>query len=196
MNVVLRDGSIASIGKKVAHAEGASRRNEEIIWVPKKISMVHVQGKCSNEMVNSVVGDVSVTDDSVKGRLRNRSLLSLEKLLRQWLGLFKTLRLISRIRVGKGVAELPLEDGDGSRLFPMKFLFLNTRGFNDPKNRLLFFLGYKVCKLNWLGIHNNGCAVNGRIWFLWKPSLSVNVVDVTDQCITCSIDHCFTLLLG
>ncbi|KAK8663792.1 hypothetical protein V6N13_083597 [Hibiscus sabdariffa] len=107
MTVVLRDGSIASIGvfvpwmpvrffhcklfghhdkscskqvvhsvgddsfkKKVAHAEGASRRNEEAVWVPKKVSMVHVQGKCSDERVNSVVGDVSVTDDNVKASLR------------------------------------------------------------------------------------------------------------------------------
>ncbi|KAK8693234.1 hypothetical protein V6N13_070827 [Hibiscus sabdariffa] len=79
VNVVLRDGSIASIGvfvpwmlvsfkKKVALAEGTSRMNGEVVWVPKKISLVHVQGKCSDEGVNIVAGDVSVIDDSVNGK--------------------------------------------------------------------------------------------------------------------------------
>ncbi|KAK9024243.1 hypothetical protein V6N11_004416 [Hibiscus sabdariffa] len=34
--------------------------------MPKKV--VHVQGKCSDEKVSTVVGDVSIIDDSVKGK--------------------------------------------------------------------------------------------------------------------------------
>ncbi|KAK9036166.1 hypothetical protein V6N11_078178 [Hibiscus sabdariffa] len=70
----VQDGEVVhSVGddsfkKKVALAEGTSRMNGEVVWVPKKISLVHVQGKCSDEGVNIVAGDVSVIDDSVNGK--------------------------------------------------------------------------------------------------------------------------------
>ena len=39
----------------------------------------------------------------------------------------------------------------------------------------------------WSMLHNYVSAYNGRIWILWKDQVQVEVIDSTDQCITCSI---------
>ena len=39
----------------------------------------------------------------------------------------------------------------------------------------------------WRLFHNYSKAYNGRIWLLWKGSVDVNLLDVTDQSITCKI---------
>ena len=93
----------------------------------------------------------------------------------------------------------------------MNLLVWNVRGFNDPLkqkgivDRIKSLNAQIVCLLEtrvkenksqsiidrhfqgWSWTHNYSTAYNGRIWLLWKEQMKVEMVDSTDQCITCRI---------
>ena len=93
----------------------------------------------------------------------------------------------------------------------MTLLIWNVRGFNDPlkqKNvidRIRYIKANIVCLLEtrvkenksqsivgkyfkgWKYANNYVSAINGRIWFLWKGKMQVDLIDSMDKCITCSI---------
>ena len=93
----------------------------------------------------------------------------------------------------------------------MKILVWNVRGLNHPLKqkevvgRIRRLNANLVCLLEtrikqnkmqnifnrqfsgWKLLHNYTEAYNGRIWFLWKDTLQVNLIASTSQSITCSI---------
>ena len=95
----------------------------------------------------------------------------------------------------------------------MKILAWNIRGFNHPlKQREVVGRVHRlnprlVCLLEtrikehkmqeifskqfpgWKLFHNYSIAHNGRIWFLWKDSIQVSLISLTNQSITCRIEE-------
>ena len=94
----------------------------------------------------------------------------------------------------------------------MTVLVWNVRGLNDPlkqkavvsrirelKVSLVCLLETRVKENNMMSIinihfqswqvyHNySNEACNGKIWFIWKGTIQVDIVDVMDQCITCMV---------
>ena len=93
----------------------------------------------------------------------------------------------------------------------MNLLLWNVRGFNNPLKQkgvmgrikehniqVVCLLETRVKEIKsqsiidkhfqgWSLIHNYLTAYNGRIWFLWKEQVQVDLVALTDQCITCNI---------
>ncbi|KAK8549309.1 hypothetical protein V6N13_008985 [Hibiscus sabdariffa] len=173
--------------------------------------MVHVQGKCSDERVNTVTNDVSVTNDSVKGKSvivgsSNRFAVLVdmdptqisstshvageasvetsgagndvlgqvaERVARQPREAAKAMaRIVQDLKAqkqNKGGARKQNKGGkkgggvasEGGRMAlafsPMKFLFWNTRGFNDPKKH--------ACVLSRIQVYaHNGGEAKRSLW--------------------------------
>ena len=94
----------------------------------------------------------------------------------------------------------------------MIFLIWNVRGFNHPFKQKEVVSRIKRLKISfvclietrvkqnkmqeiinkhfprWHILHNYDYAQNGRIWMLWDDSLKVDLIAVSDQCITSYVE--------